>query len=76
MCVCVYIYLYICNGGQIGAVQVNLTPLISSDTLATDASELVRPPPIQEIVGYIHTHTHTHTHIHIHIYIYIYIYNK
>uniref|UniRef100_A0A9J7Y8U9 Zinc finger, NFX1-type containing 1 n=1 Tax=Cyprinus carpio carpio TaxID=630221 RepID=A0A9J7Y8U9_CYPCA len=45
-----------CNGGQqVGAVQVNLTPLISRDALATDASScshlaslLVRPPLMPE----------------------------
>ncbi len=31
--------IYLCKGGQrAGAVQVNLTPLISRDALATDAS--------------------------------------
>ncbi len=46
-----------CNGGQlIGAVQVNLTPLISRDALATDAkgcshlaSLLACQPPTREI---------------------------
>ncbi len=33
---------WMCNGGQrVDAVQVNLTPLISRDTLATDATAAV-----------------------------------
>ncbi len=50
---------YMYNRGQrVDAVQVNLTPLISGDALATDASgrihlasSLARPPPMPEIRG-------------------------
>ncbi len=39
MCVCVRVYICV-TGQRVGAVQVNLTPLISRDALATDASSM------------------------------------
>ncbi len=50
--------LYICNGGQrVGAVHVNLTPLISRDTLVIDSSGPARSRRVGPVI-YIHIYIH------------------